>query len=94
MAFKMTMRAAKVLGAFATDPAPKTGADISLSCKILSGSLYPLLIGMEKAGYLTSRWEDGEPVKLGRPRRRYYEITEEGREAWRAAVATLAPERA
>lgn len=38
------------------------------------GTLYPMLHGLEKKGYLTSRRE-----RTGRRERRVYEITEQGR---------------
>jgi PadR family transcriptional regulator len=44
------------------------------------GTLYKALGRMEKAGLLTSRWEDPDlAVGEGRPRRRLYEITASGR---------------
>ena len=43
-----------------------------------SGTVYPILDRLEQAGWLTSDWEvDNE--RSG-PRRRYYELTPEGRE--------------
>jgi DNA-binding PadR family transcriptional regulator len=39
-----------------------------------AGTLYPMLHGLEKKGYLTSRHE-----RTGRRERRVYEITEQGR---------------
>jgi DNA-binding PadR family transcriptional regulator len=44
--------------------------------EISAGTLYPMLHGLEKKGYLTSRQE-----RTGRRDRRLYEITEEGRVA-------------
>lgn len=42
--------------------------------EISAGTLYPMLHGLEKKGYLTSRHE-----RTGRRERRIYEITEHGR---------------
>jgi DNA-binding PadR family transcriptional regulator len=44
--------------------------------EISAGTLYPMLHGLEKKGYLTSRQE-----RTGRRSRRVYEITELGRVA-------------
>lgn len=44
--------------------------------EISPGTLYPMLHGLEKKGYLTSRRE-----RTGRSDRRVYEITEQGRVA-------------
>ena len=45
-----------------------------------AGTLYPMLHGLEKKGYLASHHE-----RTGRRERRVYEITSEGREALTAA---------
>lgn len=44
--------------------------------EISAGTLYPMLHGLEKKGYLTSRQE-----RMGRRSRRVYELTELGRVA-------------
>jgi DNA-binding PadR family transcriptional regulator len=54
------------------------GADLIKSARISSGTLYPMLLRFEKAGLLVSRWEDEQPQDLGRPRRRFYQITPAG----------------
>ncbi|MGG9248654.1 PadR family transcriptional regulator, partial [Klebsiella pneumoniae] len=41
-----------------------------------AGTVYPMLHGLEKKGYLTSRHE-----RTGRRERRVYDITEQGRTA-------------
>ena len=46
------------------------------------GTLYPALHGMEKEGLLTSEWQ---VVQKG-PSRKYYHITEEGRNALAAST--------
>jgi DNA-binding PadR family transcriptional regulator len=57
------------------------------------GTLYKALSRMEDAGWLTSTWEDAdEPTAEGRPRRRLYAITAEGRAAL-ARAATQVPNR-
>jgi PadR family transcriptional regulator PadR len=46
------------------------------------GTLYRALSRLEKAGFLTSRWEDmSSLVGESRPRRRLYRITDAGSEA-------------
>lgn len=51
------------------------------------GTLYKALARMETAGLLTSEWEDPDvAAEDGRPRRRLYRITANGRAA-RAAIA-------
>lgn len=48
--------------------------------EISAGTLYPMLHGLEKRGYLVSR-----PEQSGRRARRVYEITTDGRKALAAA---------
>lgn len=55
-------------------------------------SLYPLLYRLEKRGWIQGRWID----KAGQRRRRYYQLTTEGRKVlraqrsnWRAFVAAI-----
>ncbi|HSR41708.1 MAG TPA: helix-turn-helix transcriptional regulator [Longimicrobiales bacterium] len=46
------------------------------------GTVYPALRRMEGNGWLASRWEDEDEAHAqGRPARRYYELTAEGRRA-------------
>lgn len=58
------------------------------------GTLYKALSRMETAGWLTSTWEDAdEATAEGRPRRRLYSITADGRAALARAQAATAPVR-
>ncbi|MFK4228055.1 PadR family transcriptional regulator [Streptomyces sp. NPDC019890] len=44
-----------------------------------SGTIYPILARLEQVGWVDSSWED--PVvheQAGRPRRRFYRITQDG----------------
>jgi len=46
-----------------------------------SGTVYPALRRMEEAGLVVSRWEsEAAAQREGRPARKYYEVTAEGRE--------------
>ena len=77
----------KVLRAFMADPKAKiSGAEITRDAHIKSGTLYPILARLEKAGWLASDWERAEASALGRPRRRLYRITAAGQ---RAAIAAF-----
>ena len=47
---------------------------------VAHGTLYKALDRMRRAGLLTAEWEDAETASLdGRPRRRIYQVTAEGR---------------
>lgn len=65
------------------------GAEIGQVTKLASGTLYPILIRFEQAGWLSSRWEDGDPAILGRPRRKYYKLTQGGHAVAKQAMGTL-----
>lgn len=49
------------------------------------GTVYPILERLFRAGWLTFSWETVEPTD--RPRRKYFELTKDGRAAFAAARA-------
>lgn len=57
------------------------GYSLSQHTELPSGTLYPILMRLEKLGWLEARWE--EPGNLGRPPRHLYRLTGQGR-AWAA----------
>ena len=54
------------------------GADVHQRCDIASGTLYPILLRLESAGWFVSRWEAIDPATASRPRRRLYRLTSTG----------------
>lgn len=50
-----------------------------------SGTVYPILDRLVQIGWIESSWEDEQPS--GRPRRRYYRITDAGQQEYAAALA-------
>jgi DNA-binding PadR family transcriptional regulator len=55
------------------------GLDIVAHTGLSSGTVYPTLARLKRAGLLRSRWEeDDDAEREGRPRRRYHELTAEG----------------
>jgi DNA-binding PadR family transcriptional regulator len=82
----------KVLAALLSSPRDElSGAEIGRTSKLASGTLYPILLRLEGAGWLQSRWEREEPSELGRPRRRFYHVTALGAKKAKAAVKDLQP---
>jgi DNA-binding PadR family transcriptional regulator len=61
------------------------GLEICHAAELPSGTIHPILARLEGCGWLESRWEDIDPTREGRPRRRYYRLTGAGAE--RAATA-------
>jgi PadR family transcriptional regulator PadR len=62
------------------------GLEIIERTGLPSGTVYPLLARLENAGWITSRWEDGDDNARG-PRKRIYEVTPAGAEQAREALA-------
>jgi DNA-binding PadR family transcriptional regulator len=76
----MTQVTALVLRAVAAGY--RYGFDVMDACALPSGTVYPALRRLEKAGLLHSGWEDADKARAeGRPRRRTYALTGAGREA-------------
>lgn len=89
---RVTPQTARVLSALSeAGSRALSGVEIAAVTGLASGSLYPILIRLEEAGWLESAWEAGEPARLGRPRRRFYNITRLGAERARDAAQSLAP---
>ncbi len=63
------------------------GFDIMDVTGLPSGTVYPALRRMEQAGLVVSQWESEEVAQReGRPARKYYEVTDEGREVLAEAL--------
>jgi PadR family transcriptional regulator PadR len=76
---RMSLQTLKVLEAFLESPTEQlSGADVHLRCGIASGTLYPILLRLESAGWFVSQWESIDPSSAGRPRRRLYRLTTTG----------------
>jgi PadR family transcriptional regulator, regulatory protein PadR len=76
---RMSLQTLRVLEAFLENPtAQLSGADVHQSCGIASGTLYPILLRLESAGWFVSQWESIDPSIAGRPRRRLYRLTSTG----------------
>jgi PadR family transcriptional regulator len=88
----MSAQTLKVLGALLSDPSDElSGAEVARVTKLASGTLYPILLRLEQAGWLTSAWEKGNPHELGRPRRRFYRVTAVGAKRAKEAFEELTP---
>ena len=89
---RMTQITALVLRAVAAGH--RYGFDVMEACALPSGTAYPALRRLERAGFLRSSWEDADLARAeGRPRRRTYGLTASGREALPLAEQKLAQVR-
>ncbi len=87
---QMTAQTLKVLALFLEDLAAEWyGFSLVERTGIKSGTLYPILIRLEKARWLDSYVEDVDPAVVGRPARRMYALTGKGVSAARAERAAL-----
>src|SRR5215210_7687040 len=63
------------------------GFDVMDITGLPSGTVYPALRRMEEAGFVESRWESEQTAQRdGRPVRKYYAITREGKEVLTEAL--------
>jgi DNA-binding PadR family transcriptional regulator len=89
---RMSAQTLKVLGSLLSDPRDAlSGADIARLTNLASGTLYPILLRLEGARWLSSRWEKGNPIDLGRPRRRFYRLTALGAKRAKQELRALQP---
>jgi len=87
---RMTSSVLKVVAALLADPAAERyGLQLMHDTGLPSGTLYPILVRLERAGWVESRWEDADPVAEGRPTRRYYRLTGQGAIEARREVALM-----
>src|ERR1017187_10872344 len=64
------------------------GLQLCAETGLPSGTIYPIGVRLEKFGWVVSSWEDpAEHITQGRPRRRYYRLTDEGAEQARDALS-------
>jgi DNA-binding PadR family transcriptional regulator len=71
----MTTQVLRVLAVLLEEPtADHYGMELMRSTGLKSGTLYPILARLERAGWLTSDWENVDAAVEGRPRRRMYTL--------------------
>ncbi|MGH4024857.1 MAG: PadR family transcriptional regulator [Pseudonocardiaceae bacterium] len=91
----MTLPTQLVLRAMLIEPTQEMyGLQISRAAELPSGTIHPILARLEACGWLQSRWEDIDPARVGRPRRRYYRLSPDGVEHARNALARVHRSRA
>ncbi|HEY7816786.1 MAG TPA: PadR family transcriptional regulator [Vicinamibacteria bacterium] len=89
---RLTYNGALVLQALARGY--RYGFEIMDFTGLPSGTAYPILRRFEVEKLARSRWEGEKPAQRdGRPRRRYYELTDEGRKLLSAALERFTEHR-
>ncbi|NKZ07896.1 PadR family transcriptional regulator [Actinomadura latina] len=92
----MTLQTQMVLRQALSEPTREWyGLEMVQATGLPSGTVYPIITRLEQRHWIASRWEDpAEHEAEGRPRRRYYQLTKEGTEAARLALARIRQNRA
>jgi PadR family transcriptional regulator PadR len=87
---RMTIPTQRVLRALLSSDSDGTyGRHIARTAGLASGTVHPILARLEGVGWVESRWEDVDPREAGRPARRFYCLTSQGREGARDALARV-----
>jgi len=86
---RMTLPTQLVLRALLVEPAREMyGLQICGEAGLPSGTIHPILARLEGLGWVESCWEDEASARgEGRHRRRYYQLTADGAERARVALA-------
>jgi PadR family transcriptional regulator len=84
----MTLHTLRVLTELLDDPSGHHfGFELCKQTGLASGTLYPILAKLERAGWVISEWEPGyDPARVERPRRRYYQLSPHGAQRAQAAI--------
>src|SRR3981189_2753087 len=76
---RMSLQTLRVLERFLENPTDElSGADVQKRSGLASGTLYPILLRLESAGWFVSRWESIDPSSPGRPPGRVLWLTPTG----------------
>lgn len=87
---RITTTVAAVLTALLADPTEdRYGLELMRTTGQPSGTLYPILVRLQEAGWVEAHWEDIDTTDAGRPARRYYRMTAEGVTAARTELVAL-----
>lgn len=90
---RMTSQTRGVLKALLGEPGREWyGLELVKEAALPTGTLYPILARLEQMGWVESRWENpNEHVAEGRPRRRYYKLTDSGAQQADLALQRTSP---
>jgi DNA-binding PadR family transcriptional regulator len=83
----MTQATMAVLRALLENPTRELyGLEICAAAGLPTGTVHPILARLEGIGWLESSWEQIDASAAGRPRRRYYRLSEYGATRARASI--------
>jgi PadR family transcriptional regulator, regulatory protein PadR len=82
---RITEATLDVLAVLVGDEPELYGLRIARATGRPTGSVFPILARLERAGWVVSEWESTDPAVRG-PRRRFYRLTADGAVAARAVL--------
>jgi PadR family transcriptional regulator, regulatory protein PadR len=86
---RLTWQTQAILAALLRDASnPHYGLEMGRDAGLPSGTIYPILARLERAGWVQSELEQIDPKVAGRRARRYYTLTGDGEELARAEIST------
>jgi len=84
---RLTAATVAVLRALLAEPTKEMyGLEVCAAAALPNGTVHPILARLEKLEWLTSQFEQVDARTEGRPRRRYYKLSERGAMRAQAAV--------
>lgn len=84
---RMTLPTQLVLRVLLEEPTREWyGLELSAVAGLATGTIHPILARLERVGWLSSRWEQVDTRREGRPRRRYYRLDPASLAAVQAAL--------
>jgi PadR family transcriptional regulator PadR len=76
---KMTRHVLRLLSVLVNNPKRDYyGLEFAETVGASYGNILPVLMRLEKAGWLETNWENIDPAEAGRPKRKYYRLSREG----------------
>lgn len=85
---RLTWQTQAILAVLLQDVAsPHYGLEMGRAAGLPSGTIYPILARLERAGWVKSELEQIDPKVAGRRARRYYELTGDGEGIAAAEIA-------
>ncbi|WP_160166027.1 PadR family transcriptional regulator [Actinoplanes sp. OR16] len=84
---RMSLASRAVLAVLQDPDAEHFGLRIAKATGLPTGSVYPILVRLQQAGWLEREWEDIDPAVEQRPARCFYRLTVKGRQRAEAVLA-------
>jgi PadR family transcriptional regulator, regulatory protein PadR len=92
MVARLTIPTRLVLSVLLAEPETELyGLEVAERSGLPTGTLHPILARLEGLGWAESRWEEVDATAVGRPRRRYYHLTDLGRREAQRRLAAARP---